>query len=381
MRIVHAVTLVSDSGAYGGPVSVATGQLRALRARGHEVRLLALWQGSGPPPTVVDEVPLTSSRARTFVPRMGMLGLLNLRYPKQLWTAIGAADVVHVHTGRDLASLAAVAIAKIRHKRYFVQTHGMVSVRKSIAAKIFDLALRPLLKSAEGCFVLTAEEREQMTKVLGVAHPKLVDLGNGVEERVLTKVDESTPAVVLFLARLHERKRPLAFVEAAAIVVEALPAARFELYGPDEGELPAVLAAIDALGIGGSVAYKGAVEHEEAIRITSRAAVYVLPSVNEPFPMSLLEALAVDTPAVCTGSTGISQSLQEYGAAVVTDGSPAELASGIIRILRDAEFRQSLSVGSGRAISELYSIGSVAAKLENLYLISPDNSDALEKSE
>ncbi|WP_240167380.1 hypothetical protein [Streptomyces noursei] len=99
MRITHVVTLVSRDGAYGGPVSVATGQLGELAARGHEVELVALWRGAGPPPDAVDGVPLRARPARTLVPGQGFLGLFHPGLLPLLWRRVGRAEVLQLHAG------------------------------------------------------------------------------------------------------------------------------------------------------------------------------------------------------------------------------------------------------------------------------------------
>ena len=172
---------------------------------------------------------------------------------------------------------------------------------------------------------------------------------------------------MLFLARLQARKRPVAFVQAADIALRSMPGVRFDIYGPDEGALGEVEQEIARLTLGESVRYHGSVNHEQAQQITAAADVYVLPSVREPFPMSLLEALAVGTPVVCTTSTGISDELDRRGAAVVTDGSPEELAKGIIDILSNDDVRVGLVQAGDSAVSEVFSIDAVAAVLEQVY--------------
>src|SRR6478735_4102457 len=82
VRIAHAVTLISDSGAYGGPVSVACAQARALQERGHRLQIAALWRGASAPPSQVDGVDLHADRARVFIPRTGFLGLFSPTYPR-----------------------------------------------------------------------------------------------------------------------------------------------------------------------------------------------------------------------------------------------------------------------------------------------------------
>jgi len=272
-----------------------------------------------------------------------------------------------VHTGRDLASLAALVVAALRHKPVVVQTHGMVDVRTGPRARAFDLLLRPLVKRASACLVLTPAEALSLATVLGEGAPPLVRVPNGVRRGLHHRSTSDAPATVLYLARLHKRKNPTAFVRAAKIVLREVPDARFDIYGPDEGELGDVQSEIDRLSLDAFVTYHGAVDHEKAQRITASADVYVLPSTREPFPMTVLEALAVGTPVVCTSSTGISAELDRRGAAMVTDGSPEQLALATINILRDPELRSRLVQAGDTAVSEIFSIDAVAATLEETY--------------
>lgn len=363
------VTLVSDDGAYGGPVSVATGQLAELARRGHRVELLSLWRGAGPAPERVDGVPLRARPARTLVPGQGFLGLLNPLLVLDLWRRVGRADVVHVHAGRDLVSLAALAVAVLRRRGFLAQTHGMVQPRRATAARLFDRLYVPLLRRARGLLVLTGEERAGLGRVLGQRTPPLVLLPNGV--RITEERQPGTGTDVLYLARLHPRKRPEAFVETAALVHRELPETVFTMHGSDEGSLPGVLRLVEQRGLAGVVGYAGALDHASAVRATAGARVYVLPSVNEPFPMSLLEALACGTPVVCTHSCGIAEELARRGAALVTDGSPRALADAVLVLLRDEAARERLVRAGHRAVEEVFSVRAVADRLEELYAPSP----------
>ncbi|KUO08945.1 glycosyltransferase [Streptomyces sp. DSM 15324] len=369
MRIVHVVTLVSDDGAFGGPTSVAAAQLEELAARGHDVRLVSLWRGAAPAPGRVGAVPFVSRPAWRFVPGRGCLGLMHPLLLADLWRATGRADVVHLHAGRDLVSLAALAVARLRGTDYVTQTHGMVEPRTAAVARVFDRLFVPLLRGARACLVLTERERRELTAVLGPDGPPLLDLPNGLR---VSDAGRHTAGVrsgheVVFLARLHPRKRPEAFVEMAALVHKESGDARFTLYGADEGSLPAVRRLIEDRGIGDVVSYGGALDHAAALAAYRKAAVYVLPSVREPFPMTVLEALAEGTPVVCTDSSGIAAELARREAALVTDGSPSALADAVGRLLADPELRDRLAAAGRRAIDEVFSIRAVVDRLEKLY--------------
>ncbi|MER6344506.1 glycosyltransferase [Streptomyces sp. NPDC001595] len=367
MRVVHVVTLVSDDGAYGGPTSVAAGQLEECAARGHEVTLVALWRGRRPAPARLGPVPLRSRPARRLLPGR-FTGLMHPLLALDLWRAMGRADVVHVHAGRDLVSLAALAVAVLRRKRFVAQTHGMIQPRRSAVARLFDRVYVPLLRQARGCLVLTERERREVAEVVGADGPTLLTVPNGVRPR---RPGEEVPPrrgqEVLFLARLHPRKRPEAFVEMAALVHQAVPGARFTLYGADEGALPEVLRLIAARGLEGVVSYGGALAHAEAVRAYERAAVYVLPSVDEPFGMTLIEALSAGTPVVCTDTCGIADELAGRRAAVVTDGSPRQLADAVCALLGDESGRRAMAEAGRRAVADAFSVHAVADRLEEIY--------------
>jgi len=174
---------------------------------------------------------------------------------------------------------------------------------------------------------------------------------------------------VIYCARLHARKRPLAFVEMAAAFFEAGGVARFTMYGPDEGELQAVMKAIDSHGLGSKVKYLGALAPADVLPRLSRAQAYVLPSINEPFPMSLLEAMSLGLPAVITNSTGVSAEFKRSGAADVTNGTPRAMAKALHEVFASvAEWK----VRSSRARLEIaghYQSNAVARHLEELYTI------------
>ncbi|GGV63766.1 MULTISPECIES: glycosyltransferase [Streptomyces] len=367
MRLLQVVTLISDDGIYGGPPSVAVAQAQELAARGHDVTLLSLWRGSGRAPERIGDVPLRSRPARALLPARGCIGLLHPRLLGDLWRATEGVDVVHVHAGRDLVSLAALAVAVLRRVPCVAQTHGMVEPRTALPVRLFDLLYVPLLRRVRACCVLTGQERRQVARVLGGGSPPLPVLPNGI--RPDAPGPESLgprPPHVLFLARLHPRKRPETFVEMATYVHRTMPEARFTLYGPDDGSLPAVRRLIDRAP-DGVIRYGGPLHPDAARRAYREAAVHVLTSVNEPFGMTLIEALAAGTPVVCTDTCGIAEELERRGAALVTDGSPAALAAAVCRLLGDDELWTRTARAGRRVVEELYSIGAVADRLEEIY--------------
>jgi glycosyltransferase involved in cell wall biosynthesis len=369
MRILHVVTLVSPDGAFGGPLRVAMNQANELQRRGHEVHIASGWNGVSRPPQQMDRVPAHLFPVRQAVPTKGFTGIFSPKLARWLWTSIGFYDVVHIHAGRDLISTTALLIAHRQSIPYVTQTHGMIPTDMRAIARIVDaLSTRRLLRGAAHRFVLTDHERQDLGRVLG-NEAKVEWLPNGVPEQPerATRIVNSPPEV-LYVARLHHRKRPTTFVEMAYVLTKRNVHARYAVVGPDEGALSSLQRRIVELGLEDRLSYEGALPYEQVLDRMSRADVYVLPSVDEPFPMSLLEALSLGIPSVCTDSCGIASILRMNEAAVISSPSPQALADAVHRLLIDSESRQHYGQAGRRAAADIFSISAVGSLLESCYM-------------
>lgn len=366
MRIISVVTLVTPDGAYGGPVRVAVNQAAALIAAGHEVTVAAASMGFSDPPSQIDGVPVRLFPARRILPRTGFAGLASPGLQRWLRRELVGADVVHVHAARDLITLPAAAQARRAGVPYFLQTHGMIDPSGHPLAAPLDAAMtRPVLRSAAGVFFLTERERRDLTAVAGEPLP-LIELPNGVPEGDYQP--PQPPPEVLYLARLAPRKRPLFFVAAARELHQRFPEAIFSLVGPDEGEGAAVAAAAaEARAMGVPVEWSGGLAPEQTSRRLSLAAISVLPSVDEPYPMSVLEALSVGRPVVITDSCGLAGFVRRHGAGIVADHTQASLTAAIATLLADLPAADAAGQAGRQAVRDELSMAAIAAQLTARY--------------
>lgn len=365
MKIAHVVTYTSRDGAFGGPTRVAFGQAEALAALGHEVTVYA-----GSPSGEAGETTRDGFRLRTFpVQRVAPFGGFATLWPRGLAGALrrdaATYDVAHIHLARDLATLPAALRFQMAGVPYVAQTHGMVDASGRKLARVLDAwATKRALRDAACWLVLTDAESDDLSAL--AAPRRILKIPNGMKIGAIPSY-EGRENVVLFLARLHERKRPRAFVEMANALRDRLPEASFVLIGPDEGEGAAVRDAIGSAGMGDRLAWKGSMPPDATADAFASARVYVLPAVNEVFPMSILESLAAGTPVVTTDSLGIATSCRNYGAATVTDGSSTELADAVEAIFRDQSVAESLRRGGENYLRSELDIRVVAQQLVGEY--------------
>lgn len=366
MKIAHVVTYVSPDGAFGGPVRVALGQAAALAERGHDVTVYAAAPPALAGTSSVDGYTLKTFPARRLAPGKGFAAMAAPQLTRALRADAATFDIAHVHLARDLVTLPAARQFKLARVPYVAQPHGMIDASDNPLAKPLDtIATRPLLRGARMILTLTDREVHDITAIEPSARTAPISNGIRIDELVPYEGRENT---VLFLARLHPRKRPLAFVEMAKGLKDTLPTTRFVLAGPDEGEGAAVRAAIADATMGNRLEWIGAVSPENTEALLASARAYVLPAFGEVFPMTILESLRVGTPVVTTDSLGIAGECERFGAALITDGSPGELAKAVTRVLvADAEPSR-LRAGGQSFLREKLDIARVAETLEALYV-------------
>jgi glycosyltransferase involved in cell wall biosynthesis len=345
---------------------VALNQVSELRRRGHDVLLMAGWNEREPAPESVDGIRVRTFPAIQLVPKVGATGLVSRRLYSSLTRSLSAADLLHVHGGRDLTTVSALVAGKLQKTPIFLQTHGMLAPDSRLRARLFDrLFTRRLTATVSCCFALVSTEALALRQVVG-GEVLIKNLKNGLTSGPSRRYKKYGGQIqVLYCARLHKRKRPLAFVEAAAQVKN--PNATFAIVGPDEGELTPLQTKISEMQLAEKVVYEGALAYENVLDRMRDSDIYVLPSIDEPFPMSLLEAMSLGIPSICTDSTGISKLLAEKDAAVVTDGSPTEIAAAIDELVSNRLAREAVGRRAQQLVDSNFSITAVVDELEQAY--------------
>lgn len=385
MKVLHVVTLHTPTHDFGGPTRVALNLSRGLRARGTRAVVVALGDGfpAGEPlPREVDGVPARLFQARHVLPRFEVSGITSPALLGRARRMVRTADVVHVHLMRDLVTLPVALTALSCRRPLVLQTHGMIDPTEQRAARLVDvLGLRRVLKRADAVLHLTEQERRDTAAVVAPeAMAPAYRLVNGVRPQERRPVrdgqDGRRAPTVLYVARVQERKRPQDFVRAMPTVLQRHPGARFVLAGPDTGALADdMLALARGLGVGHALEYAGPLEHGEVLARLREADVYVLPSVVEPFAVSVLEAMSVGLPVVVARGGGLSPDVAAAGAGRVVDSRAdpgadegnGELVGQAVLELLDPAANAAASEAAWRLVRDRFTLEGVVETLEGIY--------------
>ncbi|MFE6041949.1 glycosyltransferase [Streptomyces sp. NPDC056452] len=378
MKILHVVTLHTPDHAFGGPTRVAFNLSKVQRANGDDARVMALGDGfpDGELPSHVEGVPVHLFQARHLLPMFEVSGITSAALLRTARRMMRGADLVHVHLMRDLVTLPAALLALATRTPLVVQTHGMIDPTEKKVAQLTDvLGVRKVLREADAVLHLTEMERVDVNAVAApVPLTRTVRLVNGVRPQERKPAREpGRPPTVLYLARIQERKRPEDFIAAMPHVLAHHPDARFVLAGPDTGALAGTLALARKLGVTDSLDHVGPLEHDAVLAAGREADVYVLPAIEEPFPVSVLEAMSVGTPVVITRTCGQGPDVSGAGAGRVIDSRVGEdaanarkVADAILELL-EPEAAEQAGKAAWQLVNDQFTIEAVTATLRQTY--------------
>ena len=368
MRVLHVVPWISKDNPFGGPITVALGQTAELERRGHEVRVVAGGRVDGALSDELSRQGVTVMRSFRVLPGLGFSGVVS---PRLLWWIArhaGDYDVVHVHVCRDLVAMPAAFIAELRGRRVVLQPHGMVDGSQRRLARWWDRVMtRRVFRRAGAVLTLTDRERNDITTVTGRSPDRIDILPNGIAPAEFVKEPERQRAQLLFCSRLHARKRPQLFVRAAIQLVRSGVEADFLLVGPDEGEGAAIDGILQSIG-GSTIKRAPAVSPSDVPGLLAEAAVLVLPSVDEPFPMIVLEAMSIGRPVIVSDSCGLAHFVSVHGAGlVVRSDDEASLVEAMSTLAQSATLRSSMGRAGYEAVGAHLTIRAVVDQLEAIY--------------
>ena len=170
--------------------------------------------------------------------------------------------------------------------------------------------------------------------------------------------------VIAHVSNFRPVKRMGDIVRIFAKVLETVDA-RLLLIG-DGPERSHVEASLRDLGIQDKVCLLGALR--EFSTKLSKSSVFLLPSEYESFGLAALEAMACGVPVVATNIGGIPEVVENNNEGLLYGlGDIDGMASGIVKILMDDDFRSRLAANALHKASSRFSIDSVVDMYSNMY--------------
>jgi len=280
-------------------------------------------------------------------------------------------DIVHVHVWRHPHVF---QVAKLKKRLMFKAIlHGHAPFHKlsqvGLATWLYhrfgDEFLTSYLKLYDVYIALTRYEAEKVIQ-LGLKKDKVIIIPNGVKEDECRKsyMTGRYEGQVLYLGRISKAKNIDLLVKAMTFVTKAVDRAFLVLSGPDEGVADNLVEYAKNRNI--RLQYLGMVPETVKHKLYLESYIYVLPSLYEPFGITLLEAAQHGLPSVITGYGGQQYTAPPSIVSCWAKPTPEGLAQAIIMLLTDKSLWRKLSQNATK-YAENFLWNKILPKHEKLY--------------
>ena len=278
-------------------------------------------------------------------------------------------DVFHAHLNGPLAckdGLIAAALARVPAVVATAQLFVNLPLRRFVYAQqrfIATVVDRYIAVSHEVAARLGETFRIPARKINvvhnGVALSSANQPANAALRVALTGSTEKP--MVLTAARLAEQKGLGYLLKAAALVPEAIFILAGE--GPERANLEAQAG---ELGLNQRVLFLG--YRQDVADLLACCDLFVLPSLFEGLPLSILEAMVANKPVVASSIGGIDEAIVhgETGL-LVPPANPTALAAAIQTVLSDSDLGHRLAAAGKRRVHEHFSAEAMVRQVADIY--------------
>jgi glycogen(starch) synthase len=251
-------------------------------------------------------------------------------------------DIIHCHDWMTVP--AGIEAREASKKPFILHIHSLESDRSDLHMneRIFGIECLGM-READQIIAVSHYTKKKIVEQYGIKDEKVRVIHNalsGSERRQKIHVDkDGSKQYVLFLGRVTHQKGPDYFIEAADTVIKEAPHIHFIVAGSGDmtGRLKEEVA---TRGIERNVHFTGFLNAADVEKAYALSDLYVLPSVSEPFGITVLEALNYDVPVIVSRQSGVLEVLEDCE--TFDFWNTKELADKILTILEDSDLYEKL---------------------------------------
>ncbi len=363
MKRVKVLQLISSGGYYGAEnmlLNLCASQQKA----GCQNNLLIFYNVHAPNVEFYER-----ARRRGLSVRMvHCQGRADLRAVRQIEEYIQEDGIDLLHTHGYKADLYGYVAARRSHKPIIATCHNWVG--GTAALGIYNHLDRLALKRFNALAAVSDSVAQRLIDS-GVSPRKIKNIANGIDvepferARTLPALAFDGHKVVGMVARLDLQKG----FEYLLRAVRELCVAFRELKVVIVGEGPdrkAIEDMIQQCGLQSKVVLAG--QHSDMPGVYAAMDIFVLPSLNEGLPMTILEAMAASKPVIATRVGAIPSLIKDGDTGLLVDPRDADgLRDAIANLLSDSELCGRLGAAGHEWVSQNYTSEVMALKYRQMY--------------
>jgi glycosyltransferase involved in cell wall biosynthesis len=354
VKVLICTNALSDDGYSGGVDTIVRRQQEAIKAKGHDSKVLAAWVGIDEHKLSVDFILFQSERNR-FFPR-------SLVFTKKLyfamWREVRAAEIVVIHSCEDSVTSLCALMSVIFRKPFVIQTHGMLRAKVGMR-RIFQRLYAVLLSRSRMVLTLSAKEKDDLLTYGIKSKTRMIGNIAPAPRKTLVR----NPNLVSFVGRLSFEKAPDIFLRVVGSVKRNYPSLEVRMIGIDQGMKGFLEDVIDKNNYQSWCQIIPESDPESAINLICESQVVMIPSRFDTFPSVILEAAVNMTCLIVSNNVEISKELQNLEIALV-GSSEEDLKVKLLKLLDSPTLQSKLQKNAFTWSQRSYSIEVVSSQLD-----------------
>lgn len=360
---------------YGGSGAVATELGIALARRGHEVHFITYQQ---------------PFRLPSFMPGIYFHEVEVVRYPLFEYPPYDLAlavrmhevvlrhnlDLLHVHYAIPHATSAWIAKEMLRPQRPDIRIlttlHG-TDITIVGQEPSFHTITKFSIEKSDGLTAVSRYLQQETFSAFGCTACRIEVIHNFVDpavydrnryDRAIRSQFDGDRKVLMHVSNFRKVKRVVDVVRTYARIAREVPSV-LVMVGDGPERTAAELEAT-ALGVADGVFFLGKIE--SVAPLLSAADLFLLPSENESFGLSALEALASGVPVIASTAGGLPEVIRDgETGALFPVGDVEGMAAEAIRILRDDDRWHAMSQMAAADARARFGLDEIVAQYEDFY--------------
>lgn len=304
-----------------------------------------------------------------------------LQVPKRF----GEFDIVHIHNEHAFSSMIAAYAKRKRDFPLILTNHGQLKFGNYLADTVEAAYMKTLgkrvLELVDAIVVNSKSDKEFLSNVTPRISSKIYILHNAIDPEVLMKLSEEAEidkniekkwvtamgdVNILFVGRLIRRKGVEWLIRAMKIIRNSTNK-KIKCILVGEGEDKRYFETlVREYNLSNSVIFTGRVSDNELVWLYKNSDIFVLPSISEGLPTTILEAMYFKLPVVATDIPGNMDHFKNVAILVPTKDERA-LAKSILMLLEDENLINQLSKAGRELVEEKYTWDKVAKGYEEVY--------------
>jgi len=289
-------------------------------------------------------------------------------------------DVIHVHNEHSFVSFICCLYSIIYKKSIILTCHGQLrfgSPLIDLFEKAYSKTIGKFIFNSAKRIVVLSEDDFKYVCNLGVNKNKISILPNAIDIDYLKKINENIAAnsklnnkfndekIILYVGRIIPRKGIEYLIKSIPNVVNQSKDAIFVLIGEGDYKKEAQELCYE-LGISDKVLFLSNLSEEMLFEYYKRADIFILPSLSEGLPTTILEAMYFNTPVITTNIPGVRNHFKDI-AILVPPKNEEEIAKNINKLLYNESLKNSMIKKGKMHVLNNYNWDKVSKNYLDLY--------------